>query len=153
MTLHSTLFLLLLSTNLVFGHLRPNESHEPWKGEPSKLWMREKLVLGIQTGNKDWSMVHSPDKISKDFYFSEDNDHESDSNGEYFCATLEAGALSESFTICSAFIVEATDFSDVVLFTLLDNDGITWAKINLWATPSYTEYSVHFGRVFFFNQT
>ena len=100
--------------------------------------MRGKLVLAIQTGNKDWSMVHSPDKISKDFYFSEDNDHESDSNGEYFCATLEAGALSESFTICSAFIVEATDFSDAVLFTLLDNDGITWAKINLYATPSHT---------------
>ena len=52
-------------------------------------------------------------------------------------------------------MVEAwtTKFSEAVLFTLLDNDGITWAKINLYATPSYTEYSVHFGQVFFFNQT
>ena len=115
--------------------------------------MRGKIVFAIQTGNKDWSMVQSPDKMSKVFDFLADNDHESDSNGECTCATLEAGALSESFTICSAFIVEATDFSDAVLFTLLDNDGITWAKLNLWATPSYTEYSVHFGRVYFFNQT
>ena len=115
--------------------------------------MRGKLVLGIQTGNKDWSMVQTPDKMSNVFDFLAENDHEPDSNGECTCATLEAGALSESFTICSAFIVEATDFSGAVLFTLLGNDGITWAKINLWVTPSYNEYSVHFGRVYFFNQT
>ena len=70
--------------------------------------MRGKIVFAIQTGNKDWSMVQSPDKMSKVFDFLADNDHESDSNGECTCATLEAGALSESFTICSAFIVEAT---------------------------------------------
>ena len=48
---------------------------------------------------------------------------------------MEAGALSESFTICSAFIVEATDFSDAVLFTLLDNDGITWANLTCGLHP------------------
>ena len=67
--------------------------------------------------------------MSKVLDFLLDNDHEPDSNG----ATLEAGPLPESFTTCSAFMVEAwtTDFSEAVLFTLLDNDGITWAKINL----------------------
>ena len=124
-----------------------------YHGKVNQAMDEDKLVFAIQTGNKDWSMVQTPDKMSKVFDFLADNNHESDSNGECTCATLEAGALSESFTICSAFIVEATDFSDAVLFTLLNNNGITWAKINLWATPSYTEYSVHFGRVYFFNQT
>ena len=38
--------------------------------------------------------------------FSADNDHEPDSNGEYTSATIEAGPLPESFTICSAFMVD-----------------------------------------------
>ena len=51
--------------------------------------MRGKLVLAIQTGNKDWSMAQSPDKMSKVFDFLADNDNEPDSNGEYTVATLE----------------------------------------------------------------
>ena len=82
----------MCSTNLVFGHLRP-ERHVPWKGE--QWMMRGKLVLGIQTGNKDWSMVQTPDKMSNVFDFLAENDHEPDSNGECTCATLEAGALSD----------------------------------------------------------
>ena len=103
--------------------------------------------------NKQWEYCSVPicGQMMKVLDFSADNDHEPDSNGEYTSATLEAGPLPESFIICSAFMVEAwtTDFSEAVLFTLLDNNGITWANINLYATPSSTEYEVHFGLVFY----
>ena len=91
-----------------------------------------------------------PEEMLKVLDFSEDVDQKPDSNGEYTSATLEAGPLPESFTICSAFMTEAwtTDFSEAVLFTLLDNNGITWVNINLYATSSSTKYEVHFGLVF-----
>ena len=46
-------------------------------------------------------------RLVKTFDFSADNDQKKDSNGEYTSATLNAGALPESFTVCSAFMVEA----------------------------------------------
>ena len=54
--------------------------------------------------------------------FSSFNDQEPDSNGEYTSATLNAGALPESFTICSAILTEAwTDkFTSAIIFQLLD---------------------------------
>ena len=55
--------------------------------------------------------------------FSADNDHERDSNGEYTSATMEAGPLPESFTICSAFMVDAwTTHSVSAAMFLLFND-------------------------------
>ena len=79
----------------------------------------------MQTGNKD------PAKMSKVLDFLTTS----------LTATVQPWKLVlESFTTCSVFMVEAwtTQFSEAVLFTLLDNDGITWAKINLYATPSHT---------------
>ena len=65
-----------------------------------------------------------------------------DSNGEYTGATLDAGALPESFTICLAIMVDAwtTEFTAVRMFTLLNEDGGWWGKINLFAATSYIEY-------------
>ena len=65
--------------------------------------------------------------MMKVFDFSADSDHEPDINGEYTSATLEAGPLPESFTVCSALMVEAwtTEFVSADMFTLLDNDGDT----------------------------
>ena len=54
--------------------------------------------------------------------FSADNDQKPDSNAEYTTATLlDAGLLPESFTICSAFLVESwtTVFRSARMFTLL----------------------------------
>ena len=58
--------------------------------------------------------------------FSEDNDHEPDSNTEYTRASLDVGLLPESFTICSAFMVTAwnTKFSSAKIFELLDTCGM-----------------------------
>ena len=89
----------------------------------------------------------------KVFDFSADNDHQSDSNGEFTSATLNAGALLESFTVCSAFIVDAwttqTDsggFTSARMFSLLDVNGDPWGHINLKAYNFKTEYKVKLGR-------
>ena len=65
--------------------------------------------------------------------FSADNDHKPDSNGEYTSATLDAGALPESFTICSAIMVDAwtTEFTAADMFQLLDVYGDRWGYIEL----------------------
>ena len=45
--------------------------------------------------------------MSKVLDFSADNDNEPDRNGDYTSATLDAGPLPESFTICLAIMVDA----------------------------------------------
>ena len=74
--------------------------------------------------------------------FSADNDQNPDSNGELTGATLNAGFLPESFTICSAIMVDTwtTEFSSAYMFTLLDNDGYAWGEIGVTAADSFTEY-------------
>ena len=86
--------------------------------------------------------------------FSADYDQEPDSNGEYTGATLNAGALPKSFTICLAFMVEAwtTKFKSADMFVLLDVHGYVWGRINLWAANSYTQYEAMLGPVYFQRQ-
>ena len=82
--------------------------------------------------------------------FSTDIDQEPDSNGEFTGATLKAGFLPESFTICLSIMVDAwtTSFSAADMFRLLGVHGYTWGMINLYAAttaPSYTEYEIWLG--------
>ena len=83
---------------------------------------------------KQWELCAVPKCVSKSLKvldFSADNDDEPDGNGEYTGATLDAGPLPESFTICLAIMVEAwtTEFSAAYMFTLLDVDGDTWGLV------------------------
>ena len=108
--------------------------------------------------DKEWEHCSVPlclPTMWKVFDFSADNDQESDSNGEYTSATLDAGALPESFTICSAIMVEAwtTVFSSAHIFRLLDVDGDGWGYVELYAATSYTQYNVKLGPVNFVKQT
>ena len=155
MALPSTLFLLLLSTTLVSGQSRQQDrtTKRPGKGEP----MEGKRTL---TGNRDrqqrsFGSQGNPEKMLKILDFSADSDHERDSNGECTSATLEAGPLPESFTVCTAFMVEVwtTRFSSADMLILLDNDGYPWGTINLWTGPSFTEYEASLGPVYISNQT
>ena len=82
--------------------------------------------------------------------FSADNDQKPDSNAEFTSATLNVyqpvqntGFLPESFTICTAIMVQAwtTDFSSADMFTIL-NDGYAWGAIQMYAAKSFTEYQV-----------
>ena len=83
--------------------------------------------------NKEWEHCSVPKcgpTMLKVFDFSADNDQEPDSNGEYTGATLDAGALPESFTICSAIMVDdawTTESKAADMFALL-SDGDEWGS-------------------------
>ena len=134
----STLFLLFLSVSIGSFHLLPAEQTN--RDREFKERVREQRRIG-QTRLQD----RQPRSVStlKVLDFSADNDHEPDINGEYTGATLEAGPLPESFTICSAYMVEAwtTDFGVAAaeMFQLLDDDGYKWMHIKFWAAYSHTE--------------
>ena len=84
------------------------------------------------------------------FDFSADNDHQPDSNGEFTVATLNAGfLLPESFTICSAIMVEAAYNYNykVDMFVIHDDDGLEeWATINVISAPTYTVYEARIAK-------
>ena len=105
MALSSILFLLLLSAIVVFGHIHPIETRRPGKGEPTEG--RKASTSNRDRKERSFDSQGNPENMLKVLDFSADNDYEPDSNGEYTSATLEAGPLPESFTICSAFMVEA----------------------------------------------
>ena len=137
MALPSTLFLIIFSTTLVFGDLPPvsHKTRRPWPTTPEE----ERKAL---TKHRQQRSIGSP-TLLKVLDFSADNDQKPDSNGEYTGATLEAGPLPESFTICSAFMVEAwtTMFSSARMFTLRRTDGLRWwGFVSLYAAPRYTSY-------------
>ena len=77
--------------------------------------------------------------------FSADNDHKPDSNGSYTSATLNVGKFPDSFTICSAFMVDSwsTGFTEAAIFSILDDEGGQWVYVDLYAARNQTEY--HFG--------
>ena len=87
--------------------------------------------------------------------FSADNDHEPDINGEFTSATLNAGPLPESFTICSAFMTNnwTTEFSSSRMFLLLDDAELQWGRIYLYAASSFTQYEATLGPVQILGQT
>ena len=155
MRLHPSLFLLFLSSILVSGHsfLDGKTTKRPRNGEPMEG--RRAPTRNPDRQQRSVSSQGNPNEMLKVLDFSEDVDHEPDSNGEYTSATLEAGPLPESFTICSAFMVEAwtTEFTSANMFTLLDHFGYPWGSINLFAASSFTEYEVWLGPVSFSKQT
>ena len=97
--------------------------------------------------------ICAPPKL-KVIDFSSDIDHQADSDGEYTSATLEAGSLPESFTLCFAFMIEAwtTEFSSATLFALLGKNGRPWGLIVMYAAPGYTQYRALLGGVNFYER-
>ena len=143
MKLLSTLFLLFLLVSIASFHLLPAEQ----TNREFKERVREQRRIG-QTRLQD----RQPRSVStlKVLDFSADGDQQPDSNGEYTSATLEAGPLPESFTICSAWMVEAwtADSTAAILFQLLDNDGYDWLSSKIWSASTYIEYEVSVGPAF-----
>ena len=130
MMLLSTLFFLLLSVNMASCHFGPVDQNKEFEER-----VHEQRRIG-QTRVHD----RQPRSVStlKVFDFSADGDQQPGINGEYTGATLEAGPLPESFTICSAFMVEAwtTEFSAAYMFCLLGEDGLRWIYTQLYATKT-----------------
>ena len=80
--------------------------------------------------------------------FAADNDCE-DNDGEWTGASLNAGSLPESFTICSSYMTEAWlgEFTSSDMFGLMDEDGDPWGKIASYASEAHTEYDITIGPV------
>ena len=92
-------FFVLLSVNMACSHLGPMNQNR---------MLKERVH---EQGRIDQNVIQDrqPRSVStlKVLDFSADGDQQPDSNGEYTGATLEAGDLPESFTICSAFMEDA----------------------------------------------
>ena len=118
MSLPSTLFSLLLSLTLVSGKLVSDDrtTGRPRKGEPEEertalMKNRDRQHRSVSSQDNHECQEGNPlcaPSMSKVFDFSSDNDHEPDNNGEYTSATLDAGPLPQSFTICSAIMTVHT---------------------------------------------
>ena len=76
--------------------------------------------------DKQWEYCYVPRcPLLKVLDLSDDNDGVVDKDRKFTRATLKSGPLPESFTICSAFMVEAwtTGFEKAYMFALLDYKG------------------------------
>ena len=147
MVLPSVLFCLLLPVIKVSGHLLPDPedgtARMPRKGDPEEgrkapLRNQDRQDRSIRSQGNHNCQEGNPlcqSTILKVLDFSADNDQEPDSNGEYTSATLDAGPLPESFTICLAIMVDAwtTELSSARLFALLDVDFFIWGSISLYS--------------------
>ena len=78
--------------------------------------------------------------------FSLDNDQQPDENNSYTEATLHKKDLPSTFTICTAFMLEAfpTTFTSAKLFVLTDEEGEWWLFTEIYATSTYTEWGFKF---------
>ena len=145
MELTATFFCIFLFVPLLASHRLPPD--DP-RSRGSKKWNpgeeMEKRIGDRQQRSEDGS------NLMKVIDVSADNDQIADANGEYTSATLYGGALPDSFTICSAFMVEAwtTEQSAADLFSLKDDDDQNWAYIYMVAASGSTTYTLDFGQLF-----
>ena len=107
-----------LSIMFIFGRLFPEE-------DLSKRKSGSVIEGTVLNSNRDRQQRSSISKTTRVLDFSADNDFKPDTNGKYTGATLDAGALPQSFTICSAFMVEewTSDYQTADLFTLFSEVG------------------------------
>ena len=76
--------------------------------------------------------------------FSLDSDWKPDANNIYTHASLKKENLPSTFTICCAFMVEKWGtFVNSPLFLLLDSQNDTWLYVELYASDTYTEFTIH----------
>ena len=74
--------------------------------------------------------------------FSLDSDGNPDENNIYTHSSLQIENLPPSFTICTAFMVEAwAEYTDAKLFVLLGDNGEVWNWVKISAFETYTEFS------------
>ena len=147
----------------VWAALKPHEHNHTDLGEHNHCRNPSGDLEGVWCYTTDpakkWEHCPVPKCASKSMMrvidVSADNDQKADSSGEYTSATLYGGALPESFTICSAFMVEAwtTEQSAADLFSMRDDDGENWVYIYMVAASSSTTYTLDFGQIFAVKET
>ena len=73
--------------------------------------------------------------------FSLDNDQKPDKGDSYTHASLKKENLAPSFTICTAFMLEAwNEYADAKLVVLRDDNGDIWNWVQIFAKETYTEF-------------
>ena len=148
MTQPVTLFTVIILVAFLCGHVTPADENRKDKSEKG----RNTLHKNRERRQRSISSRDSPaPAMLKVLDFSADNDQKQDSDGELTSATFDAGATPESFTICSAFMIEAwtTDFSASFFFAVVTTQNDIWGYIYLNAAPGYTEYEVSLEPVYF----
>ena len=151
MTLSKILFHLVFFVSYVSGHLL---SAEPMTRVPTTMGAQK---LGkktfTRTEDRGKRSIRSEKKV-KIIDFSVDIDGEPDNSNEYTSATLNAGPLSKSFTICMGFMVEAwtSAFTSAKMFSL-QIVRYDWISVNLLVCSNITTYEVKLGPVIVKNQT
>ena len=113
------------------------------------MWEVEPKIAGARRSGREVEDGSPTTPMLKILDFSLDVDRSADSNGSYTHASLEKENLPTSFTICSAFMVQAwiTDFSAAEIFALKTGEGVTWAYVHLYCAADYTEYKVDLGSI------
>merc|ERR1711989_301539 len=124
---------LALSSPLTHTCLGKLVSDDQRTGRPRKGRIEEGRKALMKNQDRQHRSVSSKGNLSKVPDFSADNDQEPNSNGEYTGAMLDADALPESFTVCSAIMVDAwtTEFFAADAVLLLNDAGGEWGKISL----------------------
>ena len=91
-----------------------------------------------------WSQCPGPScSPLKVLDFSLDNDFEPDKNNSYTHASLQKETLPSSFTICTAFMVEAwAEFTDARLFVFRDGNNKVWLWVQIFAAGAYTAFAL-----------
>ena len=78
--------------------------------------------------------------------FSLDNDNEPDETNSYTHAFLQKESLPSSFTMCTAYMVDAwsrwAKYPATKIFVLLDDSGKDWLLITFYAAETYTKLLV-----------
>ena len=144
----------LLSDDLVSGNLLSDDQtiRRPRKSEPVEEGRKTLMRNSNRQQRSETSIT------LKALDFSDDSDHKKDSNGEFTKATLNAGPLPETFTICAAYTADNwTTFASIrfssIKLNLLTDAGKTWGYVNLFSAETYTQYTIRLGSVLFVKKT
>ena len=161
MALQVSIFLAVsLSVSFLYGsgasgHIALENWPRHWEGGGGPPKENEQRPLPEVQDRRQKSL--DPSKSLKVLDFSADVDYQPDDDGEYTRAFSDFGALPESFTICSAFMVEAWyGFgTSAHMFSIPlpheDDDLMvtSWAYVHIHAAFGYRQYYVKAGNLFF----
>ena len=117
-----------------------NFCRNPTGASQSQVWC---FTVDPDRDRQNCSVPFCPPMKALDF--SLDNDQKPDETNSYTHASLQIKNLPTSFTVCTAFMVEAfTNFVDGTLFLLHDDEGEIWQFVGYYFAETYTEFSLQF---------
>ena len=119
--------------------------------------MSLQMILLLGLAPKVWCYTNDPEIRRQNYStpicpslkaidFSLDNDHKPDVNNSFTHAYLQKENLPASFTICTAFMVEAWvgKYASAPLFVLFDDQRKDWQWTSIRSSGSYTEFQFKF---------